>query len=241
MRLRTSLPGSQWLLGAEHAARGPEGWSHGVSVSRWAMVGEVSWVLPAVMQLRKQGASASRWEGASGGGSKGPGGSLRGARAPALSLAWDSVFSSKLPALLQGHAQDNVDLTAEQEAPHPHGAPGTWVTACLAYLIPPAGGTVSISPTWERTCVCPACSVWPLGFPPGHRTFPKGEDSRGRGSRKLKEGWEGGSRVPVSLVGAFRTTQALLLERWPGGVTLAWTYQRQFGNPRRWASCRGGS
>lgn len=138
-------------------------------------------------------------------------------------------------------ARDNVDLTAEQEAPHPHGAPGTWVTACLAYLIPPAGGTVSISPTWERTCVCPACSVWPLGFPPGHRTFPKGEDSRGRGSRKLKEGWERGSRVPVSLVRAFRTTQALLLERWPGGVTLAWTYQRQFGNPRRWASCRGGS
>ena len=145
-------------------------------------------------------------------GEKGTWGSLWGARAPALSLARASVLSSKLPALRGGCARDKLDLTAEQEAPHPPGAPGTWVTACLAYLIPPAGGTVSISHTWEWTCVCPACSVWPLGFPPGHRTFPKGEDSRGRGSRKLKEGWEVGSRVPVSLVGAFRTTQALLLE-----------------------------
>ena len=73
--------------------------------------------------------STSRWEPGVGGARDLGGGSLRGARAPALSLAQVSVLSSKLPALRGGHAGDHVDFTAEQEAPHPQQARGNWVTA----------------------------------------------------------------------------------------------------------------
>lgn len=62
--------------------------------------------------------SASRWEPGVGG-TRDLGRSLWGARAPALSLAQASVLSSKPPALCGGRAGDNVDPTAEQEAPHP--------------------------------------------------------------------------------------------------------------------------
>lgn len=47
--------------------------------------------------------------------------------------------------------------------PTPHGAPGTWVTAPPRVSDPTGQGTVSISPTWEWTCVCvpPALSgLW---------------------------------------------------------------------------------
>lgn len=84
---------------------------------------------PACRHAVEEAGSVYFQVGARGGGSKGPGGSLRGARAPALSLAQVSVLSSKPPALRSGCAGDNVDFTAEQEAPHPQQARGTWVTA----------------------------------------------------------------------------------------------------------------
>lgn len=182
-------PGHRLTLaaGAEHT-RGPEGWSHGASVSHWAVVREVSWVLLCRHAVEEVGKVCPG--GSQGWGEQGTWGGPLGARAPAS--VWPRPLSSpsKTACPPQGACRRQRDPTAEQEAPTSTGPEDPGSQPPPAHLTPRAPGTVSISPMWERMPVSRLPLSWPLGFSPGHRTFLKGQ--QGKGLRKLEErlGWE---------------------------------------------------